>query len=120
MSRQLFLSISLVSLAVLVAAGCASPTNNNPTGTAGTMGTGGNGGSGNTGGTSPPPPPGLASGGPFPFPQSKKSGSCSIATAANAGPAALTAYNNWKSTFVTATGAGGFLRVQSPQHSGGT
>src|SRR5438876_11854185 len=117
MTRHLSLSVSAASFAILLAAGCASPSGGNSPGTAGT---GGNGGSGNTGGTSPPPPPGLASGGPFPFPQSKKSGSCSIATAANAGPAALTAYNNWKSTFVTATGAGGFRRVQSPQHSGGT
>ncbi len=120
MTRQLSLFVSAVSLGALVAAGCASPSNNNnPQGTAGTMGTGGSAGSGNTGGSSGPPP-GLGQGGPFPFPQNKKSGSCSIASGTNPGPATLSAYNSWKSMFVTGNGAGGFLRVQSPQHSGGT
>ena len=32
----------------------------------------------------------------------------------------MNAYNSWKSTFVTSNGAGGFLRVQSPQHASGT
>jgi endo-1,4-beta-D-glucanase Y len=106
------LSLSLC-FALLVAAGCSSP-GGDPTGGAGTTGGGG------TGGSSAPPPPGLGQGGPFAFPQNKKSGSCTITTVANAGPATLSAYNSWKTTFVTANGAGGFLRVQSPQHSGGT
>jgi len=82
------------------------------------MGNGGSGGSGNTGGTSPPPPPGLGSGGPFQFPQNKKSGSCLIASGGSS--AALSAYNSWKTTFVTSNGAGGALRVQRPQNSNDT
>lgn len=113
MIRHASLSVSLV---LLLAASCASPSGNS-TGTAGTMGTGG---SGATGGTSAPPPPGLGQGGPFPFPQGKKSGACAITTVSNPGPAANAAYTSWKGTFVTSSGAGGGLRVQSPQHSGGT
>jgi endo-1,4-beta-D-glucanase Y len=106
-----YLRLSLCSwVAVLIAVGCGSK-GGEPTGTAGTTG---------TGGSSPPPPPGLGSGGPFNFPQNKKSGSCSIASMANAAAATQSAYNSWKSTFVTSSGAAGGLRVQSPQHSGGT
>jgi endo-1,4-beta-D-glucanase Y len=101
------------SLAFLLIAGCSSPASD-PTGMAGTTGTAG------AGGSSAPPPAGLGQGGPFAFPQNKKSGACTIASVANASGAAMSAYNSWKSTFVTPNGAGGFLRVQSPQHSGGT
>src|SRR5262245_41391074 len=110
MIRHISLSISL---ARLLAAGCASPAGNN-TGMAGTMGTGGGGG------TSAPPPPGLGQGGPFTFPQAKTSGACTIATSASAAAATMSAYNSWKSMFVTSSGASSGLRVQSPQHSGGT
>src|SRR3954452_3021849 len=103
----------LLSLALLLAAGCSSPGGDS-TGAAGTTGGGGSGGS------SAPLPPGLGQGGPFPFPQNKKSGSCTITSVANAGGTTQNAYSSWKNTFVTANGAGGFLRVQSPQHSGGT
>ena len=120
MIRHLSLSISAVSLAILLVAGCASPSGTNMTGSAGTMGSCGSAGTGNTGGTSPPPPPGLGSGGPFSFPQSKKSGSCTITTVSNAAAATNGAYNSWKSTFVTSSVAGSFLRVQSPQFSNGT
>jgi endo-1,4-beta-D-glucanase Y len=113
MIRHASLSISIV---LLLAAGCASPMGND-TGTAGTMGTGG---SGATGGTSAPPPPGLGSGGPFTFPQNKTSGSCAITSVANPHLATNAAYTSWKGTFVTSSGANGGLRVQSPQHSGGT
>ena len=111
--RLLYLPFSF-SLALLLAAGCGSKGGGGTTGTAGTTGTGG------TGGGSPPPPPGLAAGGPFKFPQNMKSGSCTISSAANGSTATSAAYNSWKSTFVTTNGAGGFLRVQSPQHNGGT
>jgi endo-1,4-beta-D-glucanase Y len=111
MTRHISLSISLASVAVLLAAGCGSKANNNTSGTAGTTG---------TGGTSEPPPAGLGSGGPFNFPQSKKSGSCLITSVANSAAATMSAYTSWKGTFVTSSGANGFLRVQSPQHSGGT
>lgn len=95
-----------ISLALLLVGGCASP-GGNMTGTAGTGGGG-------------PPPPGLGQGGPFTFPQSKTSGACSITSVANATAAMQNVYNSWKSTFVTSSNAGGGLRVQSPQHAGGT
>jgi len=113
MIRHLFLSITF---AWLVAAGCASPANNQ-TGTAGTTGSGGTGGSG---GSAQPPPPGLGQGGPFTFPQNKTSGSCTITSVGSAHVATNAAYTSWKGSFVTSNGAGGGLRVQSPQHSGGT
>ena len=94
------------ALALLVGAGCGSKGDST--------------GGGGAGGTSAPLPPGLGQGGPFPFPQNKTSGSCTITSVANSAAATQTAYNSWKSTFVTATGAGAGLRVQSPQHSGGT
>jgi len=103
------------SVGLLVAIGCGSKGGGNTGGTGGTSGTTGTAG---TGGSSPPAPPGLAMGGPFNFPQNKKSGSCLIASGAASATSA--AYNSWKSTFVTNSGAGNGLRVQSPQHSGGT
>jgi endo-1,4-beta-D-glucanase Y len=39
---------------------------------------------------------------------------------ANSAAATQSAYTSWKNMFVTSSGAGGFLRVQSPQHQGGT
>jgi endo-1,4-beta-D-glucanase Y len=118
MIRQLSLSIACASAGALLAVGCASPaSHNNTSGTAGTTGSGGSGGSG---GSSMPLPAGLGQGGPFAFPQNKKSGSCLITTVANSAAATNAAYTSWKGTFVTSGGAGGFLRVQSPQHSGGT
>jgi len=55
---------------------------------------------------------GFGMGGPFTFPQSKISGSCTLTSVANASGAVQAAYNQWKSSFVTSNGAGGFLRVQ--------
>src|SRR5689334_3872377 len=95
-----------ISLALLVVTGCAKG-DGDMTGTAGTGG-------------GEPPPAGLGSGGPFNFPQSKTSGACSITSNSNATAAMQNVYNSWKSTFVTSNGAPGGLRVQSPQHSGGT
>src|SRR5262249_54651808 len=51
-------------------------------------------------------------GGPFPFPQSKKPGNCTLTTRASAAPDTQKAYNSWKGTFVTSNGApAGALRV---------
>src|SRR5687768_15239900 len=113
MIKQLSLSISVALLAVV---GCGSPTPSDPTGTgaAGTTGTTG------TAGSTMQPPPGFAQGGPYPFPQNKTSGSCTITTVPNAAAPTQNAYNSWKNTFVTTNGAGGFVRVQSPQHQSGT
>lgn len=100
------LSLSF-AFALLLAAGCASG-GGDPTG------------GGGSGGSSAPPPPGLGQGGPFPFPQSKTSGACTITSVSTATGSMTTAYNSWKSTFVTSSGANGGLRVQSPQHASGT
>jgi endo-1,4-beta-D-glucanase Y len=69
--------------------------------------TSGTGGSAGAGGIR------LGSGGPFPFPQNKTSGACTLTTIANASQVVQAAYEAWKTTFVTATGAGaaGNLRV---------
>jgi len=60
----------------------------------------------------------LGTGGPFPFPQNKVSGTCTLTTAAGAAGAAQTAYMSWKNSFVTSNGAGaaGNLRVQRPSN----
>lgn len=108
-----YLSLS-ICLAFLAGAGCASPTPADRTGAAGTTGTAG------AGGSSMQPPPGFAMGGPFPFPQNKTSGACTITSVPNAAASTQNAYNSWKNTFVTSAGAGGFVRVQSPQHQSGT
>ncbi|MET0794176.1 MAG: glycosyl hydrolase family 8 [Polyangiaceae bacterium] len=63
----------------------------------------------------------LGSGGPFPFPQNKKPGACTLTTAANASASVQSAYNSWKSAMVTANGAGtGGLRVQRNQDGNDT
>jgi endo-1,4-beta-D-glucanase Y len=63
----------------------------------------------------------LGSGGPFPFPQNKKPGACTLTTAANASASVQAAYNSWKSAMVTANGAGtGGLRVQRNQDGNDT
>lgn len=54
----------------------------------------------------------LGMGGPFPFPQNKKPGACTLTTAANASGSAQAAYNSWKSALVTSSGAGAGLRVR--------
>jgi len=110
MIKALSLSLCGVSLALFLTGGCAKGNGGDNGGSMGTAGTGGSG----------PPPPGLGQGGPFTFPQSKTSGACTITSVGTAVSATQNAYNSWKSTFVTSNGAGGALRVQSPQHSGGT
>ena len=117
---------SVLAFACLSFAACASPSNGGGTGgssaTGGSHSTGGSsstGGGTGTGGT----PAGLGTGGPFAFPQGKASGSCTLTTAADASAAAQTAYNSWKSTFVSSSGApSGALRVVDPQslNCGGT
>ncbi len=54
----------------------------------------------------------LGTGGPFPFPQNKKPGACTLTTAANASGSTQAAYNSWKAAFVTSNGAGSGMRVR--------
>lgn len=119
-----FRSVSLFAYLPLVVAaaafGCAqSPpatgsggavgSSGGSTGSGGSNGSGGAMGSGgNTSGLV------LGTGGPFPFPQNKKPGSCLLTTVPNASAAAQSAYNSWKQTFVTSSGAGSGLRVRRP------
>jgi endo-1,4-beta-D-glucanase Y len=56
----------------------------------------------------------VGSGGPFAFPQDKKPPMCNLTTYSNASAAVLSAYNGWKTNFVTTTGAGSGLRVRRP------
>ncbi len=100
----------LLAVPCLLLLACASA--GSTTGTAGTSGGAGTSGSAGTSGTIP----GLGMGGPFTFPQSKASGSCTLTTVANASTAAMTAYASWKSTYVTSSGApSGALRVTDPE-----
>ena len=110
---------SVLAFACLSFAACASPSSGGGTGgTSATGGSHGTGGSSSTGGGTGTggAPAGLGTGGPFAFPQGKVSGSCTLTTAANASTAAQNAYNSWRSTFVTSSGApSGALRVTDPQ-----
>jgi endo-1,4-beta-D-glucanase Y len=54
----------------------------------------------------------IGTGGPFPFPQNKKPGACTLTTTANASGSVQAAYTSWKAAFVTSSGAGSGLRVQ--------
>lgn len=57
-------------------------------------------------------------GAPFPFPQNKKPGMCTLTTVANASAAAKSAYESWKQRFVVSAGTG--LRVQRPDQQNDT
>ena len=72
-----------------------------------TSGSGGRNAAGGAGGIR------FGMGGPFPFPQNKVSGMCTLTTVADAAQTVQTAYDEWKTTFVSANGAGaaGNLRV---------
>jgi endo-1,4-beta-D-glucanase Y len=60
----------------------------------------------------------LTSGGRFPFPQNQRLARCTYPTSANADDARR-AYDRWKTELVTASGAGGHLRVRRPNSPGG-
>jgi len=92
---------------------CASPTGGG--GSGGSTGGSGTGGSSSGTGGSGSTLPDFLSHGPYPFPQSKTSGACTLTTNGNAASATQSAYNSWKSSFVTSSGASSGLRVQNPQ-----
>ena len=117
-------SAGLAATAALFAA-CAVLPSTNPGGMDGGVGVGGSmtgatggatGMGGDTGGLK------LGTGGPYTFPQHRVSGSCTLTSAAGANDATMAAYTAWRTTFVTATGAGaaGSLRVQRPTNQGDT
>lgn len=122
---SLKLSYLLAPLYVGVVACAASPSpHGEPGATGGASGSGGVSGTGTggaatgTGGNSS----GLilGTGGPFPFPQNRKPGMCTLTTANGAPSAVQAAYDYWKSNFVTASGAASGLRVRRPSNQDDT
>jgi endo-1,4-beta-D-glucanase Y len=113
-------ALGLAAMGVLLTACAATPATSagGMGGAAGATGPTGLGGSGgDTHGLK------LATGGPYPFPQTRVSGACTLTTTAASGAAAAAAqaaYNAWKGSFVTATGAGGALRVVRNQNNNDT
>lgn len=106
---QRFALVSTLVVFGSIQSACTSGMADDPPGdpmtaTGGTSG----GGPATGGGTSTGATPGLP-GGPFPFPQNRASGPCTITTAASAAQAVRTAFDTWSNTFVAAQGAG--LRV---------
>jgi endo-1,4-beta-D-glucanase Y len=107
-------ALGALALAAALFAACAKSSGGGGTGTGGDMG-GGTGG--DTGGLK------LATGGPYPFPQHRASGSCALTTAVSddaANTAAQAAYNSWRAAFVTSNGAAGHLRVQRTNNQNDT
>ncbi|HEY5090759.1 MAG TPA: hypothetical protein VIK30_12360, partial [Polyangia bacterium] len=98
----------LWALPCLLLAACAS-AGSDSSGTAGTSGAGGTTGSAGTSGAGA----GFGMGGPFNFPQAKKSGACTITTVGSPQNAVTSAYNAWKGTYVVPGDVG--MRVQSPE-----
>jgi endo-1,4-beta-D-glucanase Y len=115
----------LLGVPCLLLVACSS-SGNGSTGNGGTTGGGGTTGSGGStgGGGTSAPIPGLGMGGPFTFPQSKASGSCTLTTVANASTSTMSAYTAWRSTYVVpgtdATGKAAGMRVQRPENSNDT
>jgi endo-1,4-beta-D-glucanase Y len=93
-------------------AGGSNPTGGSGGGGAGTGGSAGMGGASGAGGAGGSSSLRLGMGGPFPFPQSKKPGSCTLTTRSTAAADTMAAYTSWKGAFVTSNGApSGALRV---------
>ena len=101
----------LLALPCLLVVACGSSGSGGSAGSSGSAGTTGNGGTTGAGN-------GLGTGGPFSFPQSKVSGSCTLTTVANAATATMTAYSSWRSTYVVAGNPG--MRVQRPENGNDT
>jgi endo-1,4-beta-D-glucanase Y len=116
-----YLSLPVLLSFLLSFLGCASPSpaGGGSGGTTGSGGSGSGGTSSSTGGSTAASLPDFLSHGPYPFPQNKVSGSCTLTTTNNASSAAQNAYNSWKSSFVTSSGApSGTMRVVDPQSVG--
>ena len=112
-------AFGLAAMGVLLSACGATPAPSagGMGGAAGAGPTGAGGGGVNTHGLK------LATGGPYPFPQTRVPGACTLTTTAASGAAAgavQAVYNAWKGSFVTSSGAGGGLRVQRNQNSNDT
>lgn len=95
--------------ATLFAACAAAPASMD--GSGGATGSGGAPGSGGTQATTV---------GQIPFPQMKVPGMCQLTTASGASASVQSAYNDWKTSYVTANGAGSGLRVSRPGNGNDT
>jgi endo-1,4-beta-D-glucanase Y len=109
-----------IALGATVAAACSSAFPSAGTGGGGGdqgSGTGGSPGAGGAAGMAASGGAGggsnlrLGMGGPFPFPQNKTPGMCTLTTASNASGSVQAAYTSWKGNYVTSAGAGANLRV---------
>ena len=121
MKRQITHTGMLFAAGFALALGCAaSPTEKGGSGGANTGAGGAPAGSGgmvaSTGGAGTMLLLGM---GGHPFPQNKKPGNCTLTTVSNASGAVQSAYNAWKGSFVTSSGAGAGLRVRRPGSQNG-
>lgn len=92
------------------------PDGGGGTGGVGTGGVSTGGGGAATGGASFGGAAGTPTGGPFPFPQNRKSTECVYPTFDNA--AVQNFWNKWKGQYITSDGAGGYLRVKRGPEDG--
>ena len=118
-ARPSRLAVATVVAALGLGACAANPPGPAAAGTGGSapVGTGGTSPSGSGGATAPAGTGGagttlLLGMGGHPFPQNKKPGNCMLTTVASASASVQSAYNAWKSTYVTSAGASGGLRVR--------
>ncbi len=107
---HLLASICLPAALALAACGSSggSSSGTGGSGTGGSTATGGNTGAGN----------GLGTGKGFAFPQNKATGQCQLTNVAGASSMTQSAYNGWKSSFVTTASPG--QRVRRPENGNDT
>jgi len=110
------LTVAIAGMATVLACSKSPEEEGKGTGSGGKTGSGGAVGSGGSGSG------GAASNGPpaFPFPQNKKPAMCNLTGVAGAAASTMSAYQSWRSSFVTADGAGGGLRVKRPGNANDT
>lgn len=102
-------SICLPAALALVACGSSG---------GGTGGTGGTGGSTGSGGSNTGAGNGLGTAKGFAFPQNKATGQCMLTNVAGASSMTQSAYDSWKSSYVTTASPG--LRVRRPENNNDT
>ena len=125
-SSSLTRATFLICASVLtLALACAKTPDEGTTGSGGATSTGGKTGSGGAVGSGGA---GTGSGGAvanvaatFPFPQNRKPAMCNLTSVAGASASTMTAYQSWRSSFVTSDGAGsGGMRVKRPGNASDT
>lgn len=114
-----------LALAILASLSCAAEPNMGGTGGSGTGGgpAGSGGAKSGSGGAMGASGGAQGAAAALPFPQTKQPGSCKLtmmAASTAAATATKTAYDDWKTAFLTSDGAGGGLRVKRPSNSNDT